>query len=228
MGKKDKKTENKPVKKSSIIIAWIILIILIILTIVLTYIKFFWPNENIEKYPIEESNNSNANLETTPSLEQIVSNFNQNSLSEEYKSNGITMNASLTENVLTIEYKKTTSNVYQFIFYNPNLTITIDNNTPEEFYDVYKALTYAVQETLGNTTNIDNYINNFINNNEEVEGLNKEIIENTTKYSIDISKAIKETVTNKIETIEPPMIEDEIIDDNNNSNNVTNNIEGAE
>lgn len=229
MKNKDKKTEPKIVKKSSIILAWIILIILIISATLLTYIKFFGPNENLEEHPIDNTTNSD-NTTTSTSLEQIISNFNNKASSEEYQQKGITMNAKLTENVLTIEYKTTISNIYQFIFYTPSLTITIDNTVnTQEFYDVYKTLVYAVQESLGNTNNIDTYIDNFINNNQEVDGLSKEIIDNSTKYSIDTTKIINsvakgEVVDEFITEKSPLEPSDEVIEPNNEINNT----EGAE
>ena len=56
-----KETKSKPKKNSNttskIIIAKILLILLIVIAIILTYLKFFGPNQNLEEHPLDENRN---------------------------------------------------------------------------------------------------------------------------------------------------------------------------
>lgn len=209
------KTEKNPVKKSKIIIAWLVLIILILSTLGLTYIKFFGKNENIEEYPIDEGNKESTSPVITKALQTIVNNFNNNELIQQYQKNGTTMKASLNEENLLVEVTET-NNMYSFNFEIPNLMIEIDQKNKEEFELIFKVLIYANQERLKNTNNIDNYVDGFINNNLDVEGLSRKEIDNLISYSIDISKTIGNIDTSNNTTL------------NSDNNSEINNIEGVE
>lgn len=191
-----KKTKQpKPVKKSSLIIAWILLILLLLSASALTYLKFYSQNQNLTTPTVDTNQTPNEETITPPTLEQIVTNFNNSTLVAEYQKQGITLTAQQTENVLTIEYKTTTTiNTYQFILYVPILTITTTEETNQlEFNEIYKNIVYAIQTSLGNNETIEEDLNQFLTNNIEIEGLTKKEIDNTTKYNIDITKIIKST-----------------------------------
>lgn len=232
---KNKENQIKPVKKSSLIIAWILLIILITLALGLTYIKFFGPNQNIEEHPVNENENNNNKI-ITETLQKIVDNFNNSKLLESYSQNNITIIATLEENAIVIKYiEPTITNIYKFTFNIPKLTISIENVGTTKFLNVYKILIYANQERIGNTNNIDQYIDGFINNTLEVEGLEKITEEISTTYSIDISKVIgqqpEENLNNSNTTTSVGSQtnitnNNETVTENNEVN--TNNIEGDE
>lgn len=193
-----KKTKQpKPVKKSSLIIAWILLILLLLSAAALTYLKFYSQNQNLTTPTVDTNQTPDEKTITPPTLEQIVTNFNNSTLVAEYQKQGISLTAQQTENVLTIEYKTTTTiSTYQFILYVPILTITTTEETNQlEFNEIYKNIVYAIQTSLGNNETIEEDLNQFLTNNIEIEGLTKKEIDNTTKYNIDITKIIKSTTT---------------------------------
>lgn len=208
-----KTNKHAPPKKSSIILAWILLIILISSALTLTYLKKFGPNDNLEERPVTNK--------TSPviaeSLQKIVDNFNNSKLQNAYKDKNINIKATLNDTTIIIDYTTTITKTYKFIFSNPILTATIDNNDITNFSDVYKILIYACQERLNNNNNnIDKYINDFIANNTKVVGLSQKKGETTVSYGIDISKVIynENTYTNN--------------ENNNHTTTTNNNIETNE
>jgi len=177
-------------KINKIIIAWIILFISTSLALVLTYLKLFPENNNIEEKPVNESS-SNA---IHNALKDITTNFNQNSNLLEYsENNNIVLKASLNNYSIFISYVTDISTTYEFTYNDLCLNITI-NNTEEEknkFNIVYKFLIEAVQKRLNNIKNIDNIINEFLNTNINYDGLTKLELENKITYQINITKKIK-------------------------------------
>ena len=197
MTKQDKKI--KKVSKTSIIIAWILLSILIISAITITYLRFFGTNDNLEEHPVNDTNVTSPVI--TEALQNIVDNFNNCNLLNDYKNQNITITASLNNDNIMIDYIGTSEKAYNFEFHAPRLTITINTNdtievVDKEFNEIFKILIYATQSRLNNTNNIDSYITGFLNDNLEVEGLSKEINDSSITYSIDVSKVIGDTANN--------------------------------
>ena len=235
MTKKDKNKQVKKVSKVSITIAWILLILLIVTALAITYLKFFGPDDNLEEHPVNDNTTSPV---ITEALQNIVDNFNNSDLIDNYKTKNITMTASLDNTTITINYEGVSSKTYNFDFNSPKLTTIINKNdvaenTDNEFNEIFKVLVYAVQARLNNTNNIDNYIMGFLDDSLEVEGLSKEISNSSITYSIDISKTIGINDNNDIENNNPGNDNTDTVDNTNTDNstidnNITNNGEEGE
>lgn len=178
-------------KKGKIIIAWIILIILIIMVAILSYLKFFGiKNEHIEEKPIENSSSEAINN----ALEEIVTNFNKNPKIQEYKDQGIQIEATLNNYSIYISYTTDTSTTYEFNYENLILKIMIENN-PENlsnFKIIYQLLIEAVQERLGNTEDVTPYVTNLFETETTYTAIWKESNDNTLSYYIDITKELNQ------------------------------------
>lgn len=215
MGKKNK--EIKMVSKTSMFLGWLLLIILVGVALGITYLKFFGPNDNLEEHPIEKETISPV---VEAALQTLVDNFNNNDLINEYKSQNIDITATLNGTSIVIEYNTSDVKMYEFYFESPKLNVTVNNNDIENFKIIYKIMVYANQKRLDNNSNIDNYIDGFLNNSLEVDGLEKVIGNDTSSYSIDVSKIIGETSNLDNQTITND-------DSNAYDNNLTNNEEGV-
>jgi hypothetical protein len=181
----NKKKDKKPTK-TSIALAWIILIVCITLALALTYLKFFTVNKNTEN----NINESNVSPVITEALQTIVDNFNNNELINKYKEENINITATLSNTTITINYSNNEINKnYDFNFVSPLLNSKINNNDIEEFKIIYKILVYACQQRLDNYNNIDSLIDDFYNE-KEVVGLTKSKEDDNIIYSIDVTKTI--------------------------------------
>lgn len=185
---------KKKQKDSKRLIAWILLISLLIISTILTYMKFF--TNDYEQNEIKENpvNNSNSK-EIHTTLEEITKNFNEiiNSAAE-YNEDNIIIKASLNNYSIYISYiTDNSTTTYEFKYDNLCL-ITILNSNEEEtnkFNLIYKQLVKAIQKRINNPEDVSEYIDNFLNENTEYDGLTKNKLENEIEYKIDITKKIK-------------------------------------
>ena len=185
---------KKKQKDSERLIAWILLISLLIISTILTYMKFF--TNDYEQNEIKENpvNNSNSKAIHT-ALEEITKNFNEiiNSAAE-YNEDNIIIKASLNNYSIYISYiTDNSTTTYEFKYDNLCL-ITILNSNEEEtnkFNLIYKQLVKAIQKRINNPEDVSEYIDNFLNENTEYDGLTKNKLENEIEYKIDITKKIK-------------------------------------
>ena len=180
-------------EKIKIINAWIFLILLIALFIYVNHIKFFRVEINestLEKTPVENSTAEAIQL----ALTNIVDNFNNNSLIEQYKNEGIELNASVNNYSLYISHTKDITTTYEFNYSNLLLSINITNNEENitKFNKVYEILIKAIQERIKNEFDTTNIISKHLNENINYDGLTKEINENIITYKIDITKRLIE------------------------------------
>ena len=134
-------------KNGSIIVSWIILWILISVILIITYLKYFYVDNNshIKEQPVNESS-SNA-IHTA--LKDITINFNESSNVKEYcEKNNVTLKASLNNYSIYISYINDTSTTYEFSYNNLALNITVDKNTYDKikFNTVYQFLIESVQK----------------------------------------------------------------------------------
>ena len=185
---------KKKQKDSKRLIAWILLISLLIISTIFTYMKFF--SNDYEQNEIKENpvNNSNSK-EVHTALEEITKNFNEiiNSAAE-YNEDNIIIKASLNNYSIYISYiTDNSTTTYEFKYDNLCL-ITILNSNEEEtnkFNLIYKQLVKAIQKRINNPEDVSEYIDNFLNENTEYDGLTKNKLENEIEYKIDITKKIK-------------------------------------
>ena len=200
--------QDKEVSKTSIIIAWIILILALFFSLVITYLKFFGPNKNLEEYPVKAGNVMTQNMDIQQ-LDLIVTNFNNSELLKEYQKQNIDIKASLKDNNIIVSYEDSTATMeYELIYNDSNLEITIKDEEKNYFDKIYKLLIIANQEALGNKEKYDEYIDEFLINSRKIDGLIIENKENNIIYIMDISKVI---------TL-----------DNDESSEIENNIEGSD
>ena len=156
--------QDKQVSKTSIIIAWIILILALFFSLVITYLKFFGPNENLEEYPVKTSDVMTQNMDIQQ-LDLIVTNFNNSELLKEYQEQNIDIKASLKDNGIIVSYGDSTATMeYELIYNDSNLEITIKDEEKNYFDKIYKVLIIANQEALGNKEKYDEYIDEFLMN----------------------------------------------------------------
>ena len=82
---------------------------------------------------------------------------------------------------------------YEFSYDNLCLNITVneEKSNEEEFKMILRFLIEAVQKRLNNTSDIDIYVDNFLDNDINYDGLIKVKTENGIKYQINITKKIK-------------------------------------
>lgn len=192
-------------KNIKIIVARFFLIILIILLIALNYVKFFMnSNDNIQQTPVENS----ASQAVNTALNQIVENFNADEKIKEFQTNNIEITAVLNNYSIFINYKGETSTTYEFHYNNFKLDIKVSNDEEnmEKFKIIYEILIRAVQKRLNNTENIDTYINEFLTDSMEYDGLQKIATDDSDifMYTMDITKKIEnnnleDTVTENLE-----------------------------
>ena len=165
-------------EKNKRIIATVVLVILLAITLILSYSKAIHT-----------------------ALQEITTNFNQNSKVKEYiETNNITLTATVNNYSIYISYITDTSTTYEFTYDNLCLNITIDANetNKEKFNVVYRFLIEAVQTRINNTIEYTELIDNFLNeDNINYDGLFKEKTENRIKYQINITKKLNSRMEDK-------------------------------
>ena len=213
--KQPKPKKEKKVSKQAIIIAWIVLIILIILAVVLTYLKFFGPNKNLEEHSVNDANNQ---IDTqTELLESITTNFNDSSLVEEYLNQNINVwaNVNSDNNSIMLNYETTDIMQYELTYSEPTLEISITKEGEVVFSELFKVLILANQERLENSITNTEYIDEFLKGNSTIDGYTREVTGEDIKYTMDITKKINTEGNTTSETTQ-------------NTTPETNNIEGSE
>ena len=182
-------------KKRKIIIAWIFLVILIILILALNYIKFFGnPNQNIKEQPIENSTSTAINN----ALLDITNNFNNSVDVQELTKDSIIASATLKNYSIFISYTVNESKTtYEFKYSNLKLTINISNDKEniEKFNKIYKILIKSCQKRLNNTENLNDQIDRFLNEEQELSGIIKTKKSNLIIYEMDITQKISNQLT---------------------------------
>ncbi len=180
--------KNNKEKKKSTIGLWLLLIVLLATAAGLTYLKYFY-NEKIY-YPEDIKLNS----EIEEQLNEITNNFNKDTLTLEKLKENIVIEAKLQNDTIVVNYKeKNITKEYNYKYNNNLLETEIDEET-EIFNQIFKIMVYATQKRLKNEKReeIDKYVNDFLNNENEIEGLYKEMVEaNIITYNIEITKIIK-------------------------------------
>lgn len=180
-------------KKNKNTIAWIMLFVLVVIALALTYIRFFFvdnDNNNIEERPI----NNSSSIAIHNALSDITSNFNGNPQINEYADNNINIKATVNNYSIYISYVTDTTTTYEFTYNDLCLNITIDNQDKEnqdKFNIIYKLLIEAVQTRINNTDNIDELISNFLTTDTNYDGLSKKEVENGIEYRMNITKKLK-------------------------------------
>ncbi len=182
-------------KRRKIIIAWIFLVILIILILALNYIKFFGnPNQNIKEQPIENSTSTAINN----ALLDITNNFNNSVDVQELTKDSIVASATLKNYSIFISYTVNDSKTtYEFKYSNLKLTINIANDKEniEKFNKIYKILIKSCQKRLNNTDNLNDQIDRFLNEEQELSGIIKTKKSNLIIYEMDITQKISNQLT---------------------------------
>ena len=174
----------------------LLLIVLIFLTLGITYVKFFVHEEEIIEGEYIESSKDTA---IEQALSDIVKNFNENNKINQYKENHIEMKATLNQHSIFVTYTENeNTTTYEFSYNNFFLTINIEDNDEnvEKFKKIYWIMIYAVQERLENNENIESYINSFLDDTREFEGLSKEVNKDIIMYRMNITKKIGDVATN--------------------------------
>lgn len=181
MKKKEKIVQT--VSKKQILFAWLVLIVLILSIFGLIYVKIFQTNiDNIDKQ-------SNSEIFNDKELEELVNKFNNSKLLEQYKNDGINMVAIFDKKHFTLEVSEAANtNIYNFEVNYPELSCVILPDSMEEFDLVFEILLYENQKRLGNTKNIDNYVDGILDGNLNVIGFNKVVADELVFYSMDISR----------------------------------------
>ena len=182
-------------KRRKIIIAWIFLVILIILILALNYIKFFGnPNQNIKEQPIENSTSTAINN----ALLDITNNFNNSVDVQELTKDSIVASATLKNYSIFISYTVNDSKTtYEFKYSNLKLTINIANDKEniEKFNKIYKILIKSCQKRFNNTDNLNDQIDRFLNEEQELSGIIKTKKSNLIIYEMDITQKISNQLT---------------------------------
>ena len=192
-----KKKEKKPVSGFSIFIAWILLIIFLSAGVSLTYLKFFGSYFVNDDSKISSSDTDEESKVILNALDGIVKNFNENSKISEYKAQNIIIESSLDGENIVVNYNDSSNNYsYKFNFDIPVLSVSVANSENDVFKNIFTMMIYANQKRLGNEVNIDSYINGFYAGSLEVSGLSSESLDDSIKYSLDISKKIGQDNTN--------------------------------
>lgn len=187
--------DNKQVKKKSIAGLCLLLIILIGIALGLTYLKFFY--KDTTGVPIIPD--QKITPEITNELNIIVDNINNDEIVKEKSKENINIKAKLNKDTITITYNNESKiEEYNFKYNNMLLEIETENNETA-FNDIFKIIVRANQKRLNNTNNIDILVEQFLNNDYEIDGLYKESLEaNQITYNIALDKAIK-VIENKTE-----------------------------
>ena len=187
--------DNKQVKKKSIAGLCLLLIILIGIALGLTYLKFFY--KDTTGVPIIPD--QKLTPEITNELNIIVDNINNDEIVKEKSKENINIKAKLNKDTITITYNNESKiEEYNFKYNNMLLEIETENNKTA-FNDIFKIIVRANQKRLNNTNNIDILVEQFLNNDYEIDGLYKESLEaNQITYNIALDKVIK-VIENKTE-----------------------------
>ncbi len=195
-------------KKKNKALGWLALILLIALILGLNYIKFFANIEN-EKVVERESNTEESEV-ITKELNDIVTNFNESEKIKQNNENKIKLSAAVNQFSIFISYEieqeEILEGTYEFRYDSLALSVTVptEEKTKEVFGIIYNILAEAVQKRLNNTSDISSYINDFINNSKEIEGLTikENEAEKTTTYIMNIRTKIGEVETNDTDNSE--------------------------
>ena len=187
--------DNKQVKKKSIAGLCLLLIILIGIALGLTYLKFFY--KDTTGVPIIPD--QKLTPEITNELNIIVDNINNDEIVKEKSKENKNIKAKLNKDTITITYNNESKiEEYNFKYNNMLLEIETENNKTA-FNDIFKIIVRANQKRLNNTNNIDILVEQFLNNDYEIDGLYKESLEaNQITYNIALDKVIK-VIENKTE-----------------------------
>lgn len=179
-------------ERIKVIIAWILLVILILLFCYVNYVKFFGVKIN-EEFISESPVDNSASAAVEVALQDIVSNFNNNPKIEQYKNEGINLNATLNNYSIYISYTNDKTTTYEFYYNDLNLSTTIIDYEENviKFNKIYEILIMAVQQRIGNDIDLSEIIDNHLNQNSNYDGLNKEINNNKIRYTMDITKKVK-------------------------------------
>lgn len=183
-------------QKKKRVIAYIVLFVLVAITLWLTYLKFFSEKNT---YILEVPVNASSSNAIHKALENIVSNFNQNSEVKDYEiKNNVTLSATVNNYSIFISYITDTTVTYEFNYDDLCLNIIINDDIAkkEEFKVIYGFLIKAVQERINNTDDdtidkIDKIIDEFLNSDTSYDGLTKETVEGGIKYQMNITKKLK-------------------------------------
>ena len=174
------------------VIAWVVLFILIGMLLFLNYVKFFMnDNKNIKEVPVDNGVSS----EIDKALMDIVSNFNENEKITEYENKGIRMHAVVNNHSIFVSYTENDTTItYEFTYNNYLLLITVlsDEENINRFRYVYEVLVYAVQERLGNTENVYDYVASFWDGSLKSDGLFSDTEGDNTIYTINIVKKLSD------------------------------------
>lgn len=171
---------------------WLILILLLVLLSILNYIKFFGiDNENIIEKPVENSTSEAINK----ALNQIVENFNQNQLIEEYRQQEkINIKAIRNNYSIFVSYStETETTTYEFYYGKLHLTIDVEKEEEnlKKFKTIYKILIESCQKRIENEEDISEKIDQILNLETSWNGLFQEEKDNIITYQIDITKKIE-------------------------------------
>ena len=171
------------------LMAWILLLTLISIAITLTFFRFFSETEaDIQEIPVNDSSSKAIHN----ALEEITSNFNQNTKVKEYcQQNNVVLKAAVNNYYIYISYITDTTTTYEFTYNNLHLNITV-NDDDKIFNVVYPFLIEAIQKRINNTENFEEIINNFLTKDITYEGLSKEKFGEKIEYKINITKKLKE------------------------------------
>ena len=182
-------------KKNSKVGGIILLVILILLILSITYIKFFVHEQVVNEGEYIENS---TDMAIDKALSDIINNFNENEKINEYKKNNIQIKATLSQHSIYVSYTENEeTTTYEFSYNNFFLTINItdkDDNI-DKFKKIYWIMIYAVQERLKNNENIDSYINSFLDDTREFDGLSKEMKDDIVIYRMNITKKIGDVGT---------------------------------
>lgn len=216
--KKVTKIEEMP-SKGKIAAAWFFLIILIGCTAGLVYLKNF-------KGSTTETQNEEIPETISPAittvLTDIVDKFNNNTLVNDYKTEDLTLTASLQNATITVNYATTTANgniQYTYNQMTANLTTTFETTDKEINDKVYKTMILACRDRLGLTEDVTSKIDEFINGTTEAPGLKKETTGSDSTYYINIMKPLEEETTTTNETTDNNEETNQTTPDNSNDNN---------
>jgi len=182
----------KDSNKIKLVIAWISLLIFLVMLLVLNYIKFFgfydYSNDVTEEQ-VDNSSEEAINL----ALSDIVNNFNGSQEVMAFKEQNVEINARLKNRSIYISYIDEVTTTYEFNYNNLLLSINIKNDIDSisKFNKIYSILIKAIQIRLNNV-NVDELIKLHIDEDKELNGIEKEVSEDVVKYKIDITKKVRE------------------------------------
>lgn len=181
-------SNNKPQKKKSVVGLCLLLIILIGIALGITYLKFFYKDTTGDPIIPEQK----LTPAITSELNKIVDNINNDEIVKGKSKENINIKAELKKDTIAITYNNNNKKEEYNFKYN-NMLLEIETESADEvFNEIFKIIVRANQKRLNNTNNIDNIVDQFLNNEYEINGLYKESLEaNEITYSISIDKVIK-------------------------------------